>query len=95
MLIQTFQCLPDLCCLKHTWLQLLDKILVYMLSRELLDTTFPPRQLAYQTGVGCFMSTATAVCKLAEVVGLQHFIPKLHFSRSTCGYNGLSLVISF
>lgn len=63
-----------------------------------LDTTFPPHQLAYQTGVGCFISVATAVCKLAEVVGFQHFscaawfIPRLNFSWSICGYNDLSLV---
>ena len=44
------------------------------------------------------ISAATAVCKLAEVVGFQHFscaawlMLRLNFSWSICGYNDLSLL---
>ena len=38
--------------------------------------SLPSRQLAYQTGVGCSIVTATMVCKLAEVLG-QRLCPQI------------------
>ena len=38
--------------------------------------SLPSRQLAYQTGVGCSIVTATTVCKLAEVLG-QRLCPQI------------------
>lgn len=44
----------------------------------------PPHQLAYQTGVGCLVTTATAVCRLAEAVGQRLLVdPETQQSSAT------------